>query len=212
VSRAKLRYAQALLSHAVPSGNVDQIFDRALDALIRQLEKQKIGSTSRPRRMRPSLRQRHIPAEVRRSVWDRDDGRCTFVSAAGHRCHERRFIEWDHIEPVACGGKATVQNVRLRCRAHNQYEAERAFGADFMSRKRRDRRVDTDAMPARNVQDQARDVLAGLRSLGCRPGDARRAAEYSAALPVASLEERMRAALQFLGGASCRIVHSVTSG
>jgi hypothetical protein len=38
----------ALLSHAVPSGNVDQIFDRALDALIRQLEKRKIGSTSRP--------------------------------------------------------------------------------------------------------------------------------------------------------------------
>ena len=212
VSRAKLRYAQALLSHAVPSGNVDQIFDRALDALIRLLEKRKIGSTSRPRPMRPSLRQRHIPAEVRRAAWDRDGGQCTFVSAAGHRCRERRFIEWDHIEPVACGGKGTVQNVRLRCRAHNQYEAERAFGADFMSRKRRDRQVDADVMPARNVQDEARDVLAGLRSLGCRPGDARRAAEYSAALPVASLEERMRAALQFLGGASCRIVHSVASG
>jgi 5-methylcytosine-specific restriction endonuclease McrA len=198
VSRAKLRYAQALLSHAVPSGNVDQIFDRALDALIRQLEKRKIGSTSRPRHSAPSVRVRHIPAEVRRTVWERDGGQCTFVSAAGRRCRERRFLEWDHIEPVACGGKATTQNIRLRCRAHNQYEAEHAFGADFVSRKREKRRME--AMPATEAQDQARDVLAGLRNLGCRPGDARRAAEYAAGLPVTNVEELMLAALRFIGG------------
>jgi len=28
-----------------------------------------------------------------------------------------------------------VENLRLRCRAHNQFEAERAFGAEFMERK-----------------------------------------------------------------------------
>jgi 5-methylcytosine-specific restriction endonuclease McrA len=177
---------------------VDQIFDRALDALIHQMEKRKIGSTSRPRRATASVRERHVPAEVRRTVWERDSGQCTFVSAAGHRCGEQRFLEWDHIEPVACGGETTTQNIRLRCRAHNQYEAERAFGANFMSRKREKRRME--AMPATNAQDQAGDVLAGLRNLGCRPGDARRAAEYSAALPAASLEERMRAALRFIGG------------
>jgi hypothetical protein len=57
-----------------------------------------------------------------------------------------------------------------------------------------------DAMPATYPHDQARDVLAGLRNLGCRPGDARRAAEYAAGLPVTNIEERMRAALKFLGG------------
>ncbi|HEX3112499.1 MAG TPA: hypothetical protein VHU20_04465, partial [Candidatus Eisenbacteria bacterium] len=51
----------------------------------------------------------------------------------------------------------------------------------------------------RETHDQVGDVLAGLRNLGCRPRDAHRAAEYAAALPVATLEERMRAALQFLG-------------
>jgi hypothetical protein len=39
--------------------------------------------------------------------------------------------------PVARGGASTVENLRLRCGAHNQYEAERIFGAEFMSRKRR---------------------------------------------------------------------------
>jgi len=195
LSRVKLRYAQALLSHAIPSGDVDQVLDRALDALIRQLEKRKIGATARPRHGRPSVRRRHIPAEIRRTVWERDGGQCTFVGANGTRCDGRRFLEFDHIEPVARGGEGTVENIRLRCRTHNQYEAERAFGAGFMEHKRREHGV-----CASQTQDQTRDVVAGLRNLGCRPGDARRAADYAANLPLTSLEERMRAALQFIGG------------
>ena len=198
LSQAKLRYAQALLSHALPSGDVDQVLDRALEALIQQLERRKAGATARPRHSRLSASRRHISAEIRRAVWERDRGQCTFVSTSGRRCDERRFLEFDHIEPVARGGRATAENIRLRCRTHNQYEAERAFGADFMSHKRTGRTVSTGSK-SRNEKDQERDVLAGLRNLGCRPGDARRAIEYAAALPVASVEERMRAALQFLG-------------
>ena len=36
----------------------------------------------------------------------------------------------------ARGGKATVDGIRLRCRPHNQYQAERTYGAAFMQRKR----------------------------------------------------------------------------
>jgi hypothetical protein len=46
------------------------------------------------------------------------------------------------------------------------------------------------------------DLLAGLRSLGCRGELARRAAEFSQSLPGATLEERLRAALQFIGKGS----------
>jgi len=214
-TREKLRYAQALLSHPLPGGDVAQVLDRALDSLILQIEKRKFGSTARPRPARPSARKRHIAAEVRRAVWVRDQGRCTFVSTAGRRCNERRFLEFDHVEPVARGGRATVDGMRLRCRAHNRYEAERAFGAEFMSRKRdaaaHARTADTRANAT--VRAQTQDVLIGLRHLGCRPGDARRAAEYSETLPVATLEERMHGALQFLGG---RLIsnraHSLRSG
>jgi hypothetical protein len=45
-------------------------------------------------------------------------------------------LEFDHIDPVARGGQPTVERMRLRCRAHNQYEAERIFGTEFMRHKR----------------------------------------------------------------------------
>ena len=54
----------------------------------------------------------------------------------GKRCASRRQLEYDHVIPVARGGRATVDNIRQRCRVHNQFEAERTFGADFMRRKR----------------------------------------------------------------------------
>ena len=151
----KLRHAQALLSHAIPSGDVVQVLDRALDALISRLETRKIGSqagrprSSRPRdgasvprshaasnrRARPG-RIRYIPARVRRAVWERDRGQCTFVTPSGHRCSARRFLEFDHVQPLARGGKATVEGLRLRCRAHNQHAAEQSFGTEFMKHKR----------------------------------------------------------------------------
>jgi len=148
-TRDKLHYAQALLSHAVPLDDLAQLLDRALDALISQLEVRKFGAATRVRR--PEQRSveggegavsdgvsRYIPASVRRAVWDRDQGRCTFTSITGGRCRVRIYLELDHVVPVARGGKATVANLRLRCGSHNQLEAERAFGEEFMRRKRRE--------------------------------------------------------------------------
>jgi 5-methylcytosine-specific restriction endonuclease McrA len=88
---------------------------------------------------------------VKREVWKRDGGQCTFVGRDGHRCGERRFLEFDHVQPVALGGNATVDDLRLRCRVHNQYEAERVFGTEFMTEKREAarRRNDTSASPIR---------------------------------------------------------------
>jgi 5-methylcytosine-specific restriction endonuclease McrA len=143
----KLRYAQELLSHAVPRGDVAQVIDRALDALIAQLERRKFGakrveaprnepSAARSRPRRSAAKTRYIPAAIRRAVWKRDSGQCTFVGSSGKRCAARKLLEFDHVEPVARGGTASVEGIRLRCRAHNQYEAERALGTSIMSRKR----------------------------------------------------------------------------
>jgi 5-methylcytosine-specific restriction endonuclease McrA len=135
---ALLREAQELLGHQVASGDVAAVMKRALQALVPRLRKQKFAATDRPRPgpRRATAGKRHIPAHVRRAVWERDGGQCTFVSEAGHRCEARRGLEYDHIEPFARGGEATVAGMRLRCRAHNQYEAERTFGAGFMDEKR----------------------------------------------------------------------------
>ena len=128
----KLRYAQDLLRHVVPNGDLAVVFDRALSALIAQLEKQKCATRSRPREPRAGAAgSRHIPAAVRRKVWRRDGGRCAFVGARG-RCRERGFLEFHHQVPFAAGGAPEVDNIELRCRAHNQYEANLFFGANVV--------------------------------------------------------------------------------
>jgi 5-methylcytosine-specific restriction endonuclease McrA len=130
----KFRRAQELMNCT----DIEQIFDAALDALNEKLEKRKCGATSRPRKgpVRSSQNLRHIPRVVKRAVWKRDRGQCAFVSDTGHRCEARMGLEFDHLVPVAQGGTGTVDNIRLLCRAHNQHEAERTYGAAFMNGKR----------------------------------------------------------------------------
>lgn len=142
-----LRYAQSLLGHTVPSGDVEAVLQRALREMVERLEKQKFAAAVRPRPQRGSTSSRHIPAEVQRAVWKRDGGRCTFVSDKGRRCEERTRVEYDHVQPVARGGGATTENLRLRCRAHNHYAAESAFGAEFMRRKLEEARDRTERSP-----------------------------------------------------------------
>ena len=42
---------------------------------------------------------------------------------------ERGFLEFHHVEPHAVGGPPAVENLELRCRAHNMHEAEQDFGS-----------------------------------------------------------------------------------
>jgi 5-methylcytosine-specific restriction endonuclease McrA len=123
-----LREAQDLLRHRLPSGDIGRIFERALTRLVEELRRTRHAAVDRPRAAQPaSSRTRDVPAAVQRAVWARDGGRCAFVGAAG-RCTERGFLEYHHVVPFADGGETTVENLELRCRAHNGYEAERWFG------------------------------------------------------------------------------------
>ncbi len=131
-----LRDVQELLGHAVPSGDVAQVLHRALLFYRDALEKRRFGANSQSRQSRPPATQRCIPTQTRRAVYKRDEGQCVFADKQGRRCGSTRRLEFDHILPVARGGKSRVDNLRLLCRAHNQYEAERAFGRDFMKQAR----------------------------------------------------------------------------
>lgn len=123
-----LRRAQNLLRHSVPNGDLAAIVDRALKLLVRELERTKCGETDRPRIARLlQTRSRHIPAAVRRLVWKRDGGQCAFIGTEG-RCMERGFLEFHHVVPYADGGESVVENLELRCRAHNAYEFDRWSG------------------------------------------------------------------------------------
>jgi hypothetical protein len=84
-----------------------------------------VQNTSSAKKAPPS---RNPPAAVKGAVWVRDLGRCAFVAASGHRCSERRFVEFHHVEPYVLGGAASVDGIQLRCRRHNDYEGRLYFG------------------------------------------------------------------------------------
>jgi hypothetical protein len=65
-----LGYAQELLSHSIPTGDVAKVLHRGLKVLIAKLEKRKFGATDKARqgRRRSNGKGRHIPAQVRRAV------------------------------------------------------------------------------------------------------------------------------------------------
>jgi hypothetical protein len=132
----KLRRLQDLLGHAVPNGDVAQVLDRAFDALMVELEKRKFGGAS----VREPTHRRAIHAQTRKAVYERDRGRCVALLEDGRRCGSTKRIEFDHIIPLAKGGKSTIDNLRTLCRAHNQAAAEQEFGIEFVERKKASRR------------------------------------------------------------------------
>ena len=87
------------------------------------------NETQPPARKPGGQASRHIPAAVKRSVWERDNGQCTFVGRNGKRCTSTGWLEYHHVHAYAMGGPATIDNIALRCRAHNAYESRQLFGA-----------------------------------------------------------------------------------
>ena len=64
---------------------------------------------------------RHIPAAVRRHVWQRDGGRCYYRDPlTERRCTSSHLLQIDHLLPVAQGGGPEPSNLVLRCFAHHR--------------------------------------------------------------------------------------------
>jgi 5-methylcytosine-specific restriction endonuclease McrA len=117
------RRLQEISRHVVPNGDPALIFERALRCSLRDMERRRTAQTERPHRFVPcDSGSRYVPAHVRRVVWARDGGQCAFVGPTG-RCMERAFLELHHVVPYAEGGPTTADNLQLRCRAHNAFEA-----------------------------------------------------------------------------------------
>lgn len=63
--------------------------------------------------LRSPERRRVIPTEVKRTVWERDSGKCVMCGATDE-------LHFDHIIPYSRGGASIVaENVQLLCARHN---------------------------------------------------------------------------------------------
>ena len=130
----------------MPDGDLATIVERAVEGLLHAAMKQRFAQTRPPKKLRaikrrtrsPKPNSRYIPRAEIRAVHERDAGQCAFVSSEGKRCSERGLLEFHHHDvPYARGGTATLENLRLVCRAHNALFAERDYGTSFMRSKLR---------------------------------------------------------------------------
>jgi hypothetical protein len=162
----KLEAAQTGLGHATPGASLEQVIDAAVDLLLEKQAKSR-GQVKRPRAVVPTLsetatpaptpnsdgtvseppahrregRRKAIPAAVKRAVWARDGGRCSWPLDGGGCCGSTHRLELDHIVPWADWGGETEANLRLTCAAHNRLAARQQFGERVMGRYRGVREV-----------------------------------------------------------------------
>ena len=126
------------LAALMPGADLASMMEAAVTEKLERLEAKRLGKVKNPRKgleetdTSPGVR--GIPAPVRRFVWDRDQGQCTFEAADGRRCPERHGLQFHHDDPYGRGGDRSANNIRLLCRVHNLYMAEMDYGKDKMKR------------------------------------------------------------------------------
>lgn len=102
----------------------------------RELFRKVLKNYVRERKTRASATKRHtryVSHPLAREVKARDSHQCTYVSPKGIRCNQRAHLQVDHIRPFAKGGSSQdIENLRILCRAHNLYLAEKDF-PNFMA-------------------------------------------------------------------------------
>jgi hypothetical protein len=138
--RDKIERLTALLRAEIPDGDLAAVIECAVTEKIQRLEARRFAKTKAPRKVsalaQTSGGARYIPAPVRRSVHERDGGRCAFVDEQGRRCSERHRLEFHHRHPFAMGGGHDTENISLLCSAHNRHMAERDYGKFAIGRRR----------------------------------------------------------------------------
>jgi hypothetical protein len=133
--RDKLERLTALLRSEVPGGDLAAVIERAVTGKLERLEARRFATAAAPRTTLAKAdttgttgTSRHIPADVRRRVCERDGWRCHFVDEQGRRCSERHRLEFHHLHPFAMGGNHSPDNIRLLCHQHNRLLAEHDYG------------------------------------------------------------------------------------
>jgi 5-methylcytosine-specific restriction endonuclease McrA len=172
--RQKLERAANLMRHGNPSGDLSAVVERAMDLLLAELEKQRLGKTARACTKTPRRRAKrgYVPRAVRREVFERDGEQCTYVDEAGRRCQSRAFLELDHRTPRALGGADDATNLRVRCRAHNALAAEEDFGRRHIEKKIQEKKIH----PRQRGYD-SETARRALQGLGFKDTQVRRALE-----------------------------------
>jgi 5-methylcytosine-specific restriction endonuclease McrA len=198
--RAKLEHARNLMSHV--SRELEVVIERALDALIRELENKQWGKTDRPRRSR-GTKDGSPARKDKREVYERDHAQCAYVSEDGVRCASKAFLQYDHVEPRAFGGSGKADESRLLCQQHNLHHAKRVFGREPVERAIDLRQQKSRAAATGSELDAAaqkrQKLLAALLAQGFKKTESKQVvANVARDATTLSMEELLRRAFALL--------------
>jgi len=112
--RAKLLRTKGLFAHTHPNLSLTDLLHKLCDQALEK--KTSVGA--------PKVNSK---AELHRQVWRRDQGRCT-------NCGSTHAVQKEHRIPKAMGGKDTLENLCLLCRACNQRRAIEYYGLPKMEK------------------------------------------------------------------------------
>lgn len=147
----KLKRIQGLRAHVNPNMTFAELVEYLAEVVLEKTDPERISERMKKKNsgklpgndLRPlpaqevniSHKRPPIPAQIKRDVWERDRGRCSFVSqATGRKCESRFGLEFEHILPVSQGGESSKSNLTLHCKSHNLQAAIHLFGAEKMKR------------------------------------------------------------------------------
>jgi 5-methylcytosine-specific restriction endonuclease McrA len=185
---ALLREAADLDGHR--QAEMADILEQALADYVAKRKAQCHGQVQRPQVAPRPCDADRVSSRAKREVYERDGGRCSFVGKAGHRCTQAYQLEYDHKRPRAHGGTSSADNLRLLCRVHNQFMAEKVIGAERVSAAK------ARASAGKDAARLARDCTLALTTLGYSKKVAEAAVAKVTIRPGEALEEVVRAVLQ----------------
>ena len=127
----KLDKLKALLAHSHPNISLAELVEILANHTLEKLDpikkpKRPAQTPKSPGATKATEPARYVSASLQRAVWQRDQSKCS-------NCKTEYALEIDHIIPISCGGKSTLDNLRLLCRSCNQRAAIQKLGKEKMA-------------------------------------------------------------------------------
>ncbi|MFZ4403073.1 MAG: HNH endonuclease [Pseudobdellovibrionaceae bacterium] len=66
----------------------------------------------------------YISQSLKAEVFQTADFQCQYICQDSQkRCEATKFLQVDHVQPLACDGSNNKENLRIYCQAHNHLAA-----------------------------------------------------------------------------------------
>lgn len=128
----RLKQAQALVSHAVPSGDITEFLDYVAGRIIKQKTSVRgPGDSGVALSYKADGGPKHFSLSVKKNTLG-DQKCCQYTDPITHKkCNSNWFLQVDHRHPRWAGGTGAPENAQILCGMHNRLKYRRECGVSL---------------------------------------------------------------------------------